>query len=72
MLNEDPVVCELEELPDPTAMYLVLHNPRRRDGKYLHYLDDDVTTMIIPWRRVNFIQMMPSVESEEVMGFVRE
>ena len=70
--NEDPVVCELEEMPDESVMFLVLHNPRRRDGKDVHYLDEDVTTVLIPWHRVNFVQLMPSAESEEIIGFVRE
>lgn len=72
MINEDPVICELEEMPDGTSLFLTLHSPRRRDGKDLHYLDDDVTSMIVPWHRINFIQIMPSVETEEVIGFVRE
>lgn len=70
--NEDPVVCELEKMPDESVMFLVLHNPRRRDGKDVHYLDEDVTTVLIPWHRVNFVQLMPSAESEEIIGFVRE
>ena len=70
--NEDPVVCELEEMPDASSLFLVLQNPRRRDGKDVHYLDEDVTTVLIPWHRVNFVQMMPSAETEEVIGFVRE
>jgi hypothetical protein len=70
--NEDAIVCELEEMPEKMSMYLVLHNPRRRDGKDVHYLDEDVTTMLIPWRRINFIQMMPSAGEEDIIGFVRE
>lgn len=70
--NEDAVVCEVEEMPSPTDLILVVHNPRRRDGKDLHYLDEDVTTMILPWHRVNFVQILPSAEMEEVIGFVRE
>jgi len=70
--SEDAIVCELEEIPDITAIYLVLHNPRRRDGKDVHYLDEDVTTMLVPWWRINFIQMMPSAGEEDIIGFVRE
>ena len=70
--NEDAIICELEEMPDQSALYLHLHNPRRRDGKDVHYLDEDVTMMLVPWRRINFIQLLPSAEAEEVMGFVRE
>ena len=70
--NEDPVVCELEEVPDGSSMFLALQNPRRRDGKDVHYLDEDVTTVLIPWHRINFVQMMPSADTEEIIGFVRE
>jgi len=70
--SEDAIVCELEEMPDVTGIYLVLHNPRRRDGKDVHYLDEDVTTMLVPWWRINFIQMMPSAGEEDIIGFVRE
>jgi len=70
--NEDPVVCEVEKLPDPRDQVVIVHNPRRRDGKDLHYLEDDVSTMIIPWTRINFIQVMPSVQAEDVIGIVRD
>jgi len=70
--NEDAIVCEMEELPEHVAQFVTLHNPRRRDGKDVHYLDEDVTTMLVPWHRINFIQLMPSVEAEDIMGFVRE
>ena len=70
--NEDAAVCEVENLPSPADQILIVHNPRRRDGKDIHYLDEDVTTMIIPWHRVNFVQVLPSSEMEEVIGFVRE
>ncbi|HIE54566.1 MAG TPA: hypothetical protein EYP90_05205 [Chromatiaceae bacterium] len=70
--NEDPVECELEKLPDPTSRFLLVNNPRLRDGKDLHYLDEDVTSMMIPWHRVNFVQLLPSGEVEEVVSFVRD
>ncbi len=70
--NEDAIVCELEEMPDPTATFLILNNPRRRDGKDVHYLDEDVTSMMVPWHRIMFVQMMPTAGAEEVIGFVRE
>ncbi|MFQ5437014.1 MAG: hypothetical protein ACE5FD_19320 [Anaerolineae bacterium] len=70
--NEDAVVCEVDEIPDSTNQFLTLQNPRRRDGKDVHYLDEDVTTMLVPWHRVNFVQVLPSGVEEDVMGFVRE
>lgn len=69
--NEDAVECELDEMPAPSSQFLLVHNPRKRDGKDLHYLDEDVTSMIVPWHRVNFIQVLPSGDEEEVIGFIR-
>jgi hypothetical protein len=69
--NEDPVVCEVDKLPDPTDQVVIIHNPRRRDGKDLHYLEDNVSTIIVPWIRINFIQVMPSAEVEDVISIVR-
>lgn len=70
--NEDAVLCETDSLPSPTDQILIVHNPRKRDGKDISYLDEDVTSMIVPWHRINFVQILPSGESEEVIGFVRK
>lgn len=70
--NEDAVVGEIDKMPNPADNIVILMNPRRRDGKDLHYLEDDVSTLIVPWHRVNFIQILPSGSAEEVIGFVRE
>lgn len=70
--NEDPVVCEVDEMPKLTDQVLVLSNPRRLDGKDLAYLAEDVTTIILPWHRINYVEILPSAELGEVIGFVRE
>ena len=71
--NEEAVLGEIENLPDSSDQVIVIDNPRRRDGKDLHYLEDEATTIIIPWHRINFIEIMPSeTEMEEVITFVRE
>lgn len=72
VLNEDPILCEMEEMPDPQTQVLVLNNPRRRDGNELHYLEQDVSRMIIPMHRINYVQILPSGEAEDVIGFVRD
>jgi hypothetical protein len=72
ILNEDPIVGEIEELPKPTDTILTLHNPRRRDGKDLHYLASDVVTVIWPVHAIAFIEVLPSEGEEEIISFVRE
>jgi hypothetical protein len=71
--NEEPILGEIDEIPEPTHQMVTITNPRRRDGKDIHYLEDEVTTMIVPWHRINFLEIMPSAEElEEVITFVRE
>ena len=70
--NEDAVVCEMEEMPDPGSAFIVLLNPRLRDGSDLHYLDEHVTSFMVPWHRINFVQILPGAETEDVIGFVRD
>lgn len=72
IMNEEPVFGEVDDLPDERDQIVVVTNPRRRDGNELPYLEDEVTKMIIPWHRVNFIEVIPSGEAEEVITFVRE
>lgn len=70
--NEDPVVGEIEDLPNPTDTMLRVQNPRKRDGKDLHYLQNDVTTVYWPWTRISFVELLPSGGEDEIIGFVRE
>lgn len=70
--NEDPIVGEIEEMPSATDVLLTVANPRRRDGKDIHYIDADVTTVIWTWDRINFLEILPSEEEEKIIGFVRE
>ena len=70
--NEEAVAAEIDELPELDATMVMVKNPRRLDGKELHYLDESVDTVIWPLTRINFIEIMPSKEEEEIIGFVRE
>jgi hypothetical protein len=70
--NEDAVVGEVEELPSPGDNLIIVQNPRRRDGKDLIYLEANVTTVIWPMHRMNFIEVLPGEEEEQIIGFVRE
>ncbi len=70
--NADPVVGEVEDLPSPTDNLIVVNNPRTRDGKDLPYLDENVVTVVWPYERLNYIEILGGEEEEEIMGFVRE
>jgi hypothetical protein len=70
--NSEPVVGEVEELPSPTDNLVVLQNPRKRDGKDLHFLTENAMTVVWPIEKLNFIEVVTSKEEEEIIGFVRE
>lgn len=70
--NEDPVLAEMEKLPDPTDQCVVITSPRRRDGRSLHYVTEGATAFIFPWSRISFIEVMEEEEAAEVVEFFRE
>ncbi|NDJ86348.1 MAG: hypothetical protein GYB66_10710 [Chloroflexi bacterium] len=68
----EPFLGEVDELPDPSSQYVVFKNPRQRDGKDLRYLLSEVTSIILPWWRINYIEVMPSGEEEDVFTPFRD
>lgn len=70
--NADPIVAEVEDLPNPQDQVIAINNPRQRDGKDIHYVMPEVQTLIFPWNRITFIEVMPTEEEEEVIGFIRD
>ena len=70
--NEDPVLAEVESLPDPTHQCIYITNPRRRDGRSLHYVTQGATRFIFPWTRITFVEIMEEQETDEVIEFFRD
>ena len=70
--NEDPVLGEVTELPGPNDLTILVKNPRRKDGKDLPFLESNVTTVIWPMSRIMYIEVLPTGEEEEMIGFVRK
>lgn len=70
--NEDPVMGEVESLPGLNDVLICLKNPRRKDGKDLTYLEMNVSTVMWPMHRINFIEVIPGGEEEEIISFIRE
>ena len=70
--GEEPVFGEMGELPDVSDTMVKVDHPRKLDGKDLPYLADEVTTVYWPLHRLNFIEIVPSHDEEEIIGFVRE
>jgi hypothetical protein len=72
ILNEDPVLGEVENLPALTDTIIVVNNPRKRDGKDLANIVQNVTTVIWPLNRCAFIEVIPGEDEEQIISFVRE
>jgi len=70
--GELPVAGEVDELPKVTDTLLIVSNPRLRDGKELHYIDNSVVKVIWPIDRITLIEVLESEEQEKIIGFVRE
>ena len=70
--GEEPIIGEVDEIPKPTDLTITVNSPRRMDGKELHYLSENVLTVIWPLHRMNFIEVLPTKAEEEIIGFVRE
>jgi hypothetical protein len=73
ILNEDPVLCELDAMPKPSDSFIAVRNPRKRDGKPMDMLAPGVTSIAYPWTRITFVEFFDEeVQREAVLGFFRE
>ena len=72
VLNAEPVIGEVDELPAQSDLMIKLMNPRRLDGKDLSSLLENVSAVYWPIERLNFIEVVSAAEEEELVGFVRE
>jgi hypothetical protein len=70
--NAEPMLAEIEDLPDTTDTIIKLSNPRQRDGKDLIFLEHNVVTVYWPWSEIAFVEILPGDTGEEVVSFVRE
>jgi hypothetical protein len=70
--NEDAVVGEVEELPEPSAQFLIVTSPRLRDGRDVSYLLPETNTVIYPWTRIHSIEILPTESDEQIVTFIRE
>ncbi len=58
--NTDPIKCDVDDLPKPSDNVFVGKNVRDKADKDLEFIEDGVNTLIIPWWRVTFIEILPS------------
>lgn len=72
VLNEDAVVGEVEQLPEPGDQVVIVSNVRRRDGRDVSYILPETNTVVYPWTRIHCVEILPSEAEEEIVSFIRE
>jgi hypothetical protein len=72
VLNEEAVVGEIENIPEPTDQVLVVNNLRYRDGRDVSYILPETNTVVYPWTRIHCVEILPGEEEEEIISFIRE
>ncbi len=70
--NAEPMLAEIDEMPQLTDVLIKLSNPRQKDGKDLIFLDHNVVTVYWPWAEISFLEILPGDTAEDVVSFIRE
>ena len=70
--NAEPMLAEIDEMPQLTDVLIKLNNPRQKDGKDLIFLERNVVTVYWPWAEISFLEILPGDTAEEVVSFIRE
>ena len=70
--NAEPMLAEIDELPQLTDVLIKLNNPRQKDGKDLIFLERNVVSVYWPWNEISFLELLPGDTAEEVVSFIRE
>jgi hypothetical protein len=62
--NSEPIKVDVDEMPKPSDNAIIGKNPRERSDKELTILDEGVNTVIFPWWRINYVQVLPGADDE--------
>lgn len=62
--NAEPIKLDIDELPKPTDTVLIGKNPRERTDREVDWIEEGVTTIVFPWWRITFIEILPSSADE--------
>jgi hypothetical protein len=64
LLNQDPIVADMDKLPEEGSAFVSFSNPRMRDEKNVGWATPGARSFLFPWARINFIEVMTSKEEE--------
>jgi hypothetical protein len=63
--NADPIKLDSEEVPRPSDQAIIGKNPRDRTDREVTWVEDGVSTVVIPWWRITFIEVLPAAEEAD-------
>ncbi len=65
ILNMDPVKLDVDEMPKLGDNMIIGKNPRDRTDREVSWIEDGVTTILLPMWRVSFAEVLPTSEEAE-------
>jgi hypothetical protein len=65
LVGQDAFMAEIDKLPEPGDQLVTFLNPRRRDNKPLHYVEDQTVSVIFPTHRISFIEVRPDQAAQD-------
>lgn len=64
-VGDDAIVADMDQLPDAANQYVVVRNPRRKDGKAIGNIEASAKAILYPWGRITFIELMSEAEEAQ-------
>jgi hypothetical protein len=62
--NEQPLLCDLFELPNPADVALRCTNLRNLDGKRPIFIDDIRSVFVFPYLHIRFVEIPPAAAAD--------
>ena len=60
IINEQPLLCDLLEMPAPADVALRCTNLRMLDGKRPIFIDDMASVFVFPYLHIRFVEVPPA------------
>lgn len=70
--NEEPFAADMEDMPPPGATYVMLSNPRTKEGRHVTWVSPGAFRFMFPLSRISFIEIMMSAQEKDIEPFYRE
>lgn len=66
--GEDAIVADMDQLPETSDQYIVVRNPRRKDGKRIGNIEASAKAILYPLSRITFVELMSDPDQVTTSG----